>query len=189
MAGRGLNQQLRIIGGCWRGRRLSFPPVSGLRPTPDRVRETLFNWLAPVIAGARCLDLFAGSGALGIEALSRGATEVIFVERHPVIAQGLRKNLNRLEADIAQVVQADVLRWLQGQEQPADIVFLDPPFAADLLTPVCNALDEKGWLRPSARLYLESEQNLSTLALPQAWEVLREKTAGRVSYRLIAVGS
>ncbi len=187
MAGRGPNQQLRIIGGCWRGRRLSFPPVSGLRPTPDRVRETLFNWLAPVIAGARCLDLFAGSGALGIEALSRGAAEVVFVERHPVIAQGLKENLDRLGSASTQVEQADVLLWLQGQAQPADIVFLDPPFAADLLNPVCATLEEKRWLTPGARLYLESERDLQTLSLPQDWEIIREKTAGRVSYRLIAV--
>ncbi len=189
MAGGRLNQQLRIIGGCWRGRRLSFPPLPGLRPTPDRVRETLFNWLAPMIAGTRCLDLFAGSGALGMEALSRGAAEVVFVEHHPLIAQGLKENLHQLGSASAQVEQADVLSWLQGPVKPADIVFLDPPFSADLLTPVCTALEEKQWLNPGARIYLESERDLQILALPQDWEIIREKTAGSVSYRLIAVYS
>src|SRR5512134_933490 len=124
----GGGNQLRIIGGRWRSRRLRFPPLPGLRPTPDRVRETLFNWLTPVIAGARCLDLFAGSGALGIEALSRGAAAVTFVERHPQAVRGLRANLAQLRAEGARVEQADALLWLRQAPQPFTVVFLNPPF-------------------------------------------------------------
>lgn len=181
-AGRG--NQLRIIGGRWRGRRLEFPPVQGLRPTPDRVRETVFNWLAPWIPGARCLDLFAGSGALGIEALSRGAAEVVFVERHPGVAQRLRENLILLGVDGPQIAQTDALVWLKGQARPFDIILLDPPFGQGLLVPVCKALERGSWLGPEARIYLEAERELATLELPEAWEISREKTAGQVAYRL-----
>lgn len=181
-AGRG--NQLRIIGGRWRGRRLEFPPVQGLRPTPDRVRETVFNWLAPWIPGAHCLDLFAGSGALGIEALSRGAAEVVFVERHPGVAQRLRENLILLGVDAPQIVQTDALVWLKGQARPFDIILLDPPFGQGLLVPVCKALERGSWLGPEARIYLEAERELETLELPETWEISREKTAGQVAYRL-----
>jgi 16S rRNA (guanine966-N2)-methyltransferase len=181
-AGRG--NQLRIISGRWRGRWLGFPPVQGLRPTPDRVRETVFNWLAPWIPGARCLDLFAGSGALGIEALSRGAAEVVFVERHPGVAQRLRENLILLGVDAPQIAQTDALAWLKGQARPFDIILLDPPFGQGLLVPVCEALERGSWLGPEARIYLEAERELATLELPETWEISREKTAGQVAYRL-----
>ncbi len=176
--------QLRIIGGRWRSRRLRFASLEGLRPTPDRVRETLFNWLAPFITGARCLDLFAGSGALGIEALSRGAAEVVFVERHPQAVRQLRVNLNLLQAEGARVEQADALLWLRRPPQPFDIVFLDPPFGERLLVPVATALELGGWLTPDARIYLETLKALSKPDLPAAWMPIREQTAGRVSYRL-----
>jgi len=176
--------QLRIIGGRWRSRRLRFPDVEGLRPTPDRVRETLFNWLAPLIEGARCLDLFAGSGALGIEALSRDAAEVVFVERQPLVVRQLRRNLAQLGQASAQVIQADALVWLGGPSRPFDVVFLDPPFDANLLVPVCAALQRGGWLADGARIYLETMRDAGKLELPENWQLTREKTAGQVSYRL-----
>jgi 16S rRNA (guanine966-N2)-methyltransferase len=176
--------QLRIIGGQWRSRRLTFPDVSGLRPTPDRVRETLFNWLAPVLPGARCLDLFAGSGALGIEALSRGATEAVFVERHPVAVDALRENLTRLNARGARVEKAEALAWLHQPGTPFEIVLLDPPFGQNLLEPVCAMLEQGGWLAPTAWIYLEAETEPQQLALPTNWTPYRQKTAGAVAYRL-----
>ncbi|MFZ1327197.1 MAG: 16S rRNA (guanine(966)-N(2))-methyltransferase RsmD [Candidatus Contendobacter sp.] len=176
--------QLRVIGGQWRGRRWSFPEVPGLRPTPDRVRETLFNWLAPVLPGARCLDLFAGSGALGIEALSRGAASVTFVERQPVAVRALRDTLRLLNAQDAQVKMADALPWLRQDATPFEIVLLDPPFGQGLLEPVCAALEVGGWLSPSAWIYLEAEAATEHLSLPSNWTLTREKTAGAVSYRL-----
>jgi 16S rRNA (guanine966-N2)-methyltransferase len=182
MAGPG--NQLRIIGGRWRSRRLYFPGVEGLRPTPDRVRETLFNWLAPLIEGARCLDLFAGSGALGIEALSRGASEVVLVERQPLAVRQLRQNLARLGEASAQVIQANALVWLGGPSRPFDVVFLDPPFGSNLLVPLCAALEQGGWLAEGARIYLESARDAQKLELPENWRLAREKTAGQVSYRL-----
>ncbi|NJN48308.1 MAG: 16S rRNA (guanine(966)-N(2))-methyltransferase RsmD [Candidatus Competibacteraceae bacterium] len=184
MAKRSFTSQLRIIGGRWRGRRLNFPVLDGLRPTPDRVRETLFNWLAPVTEGARCLDLFAGSGALGIEALSRGADKVVFVERHPHAAQCLRDNLLGLGAASSEVHREDVLIWLTRPPEPFDIVMMDPPFNQELLKPACRALEERGWLSSKAFIYLEAERAGRHLVLPAAWAISREKTAGQVTYRL-----
>lgn len=175
---------LRIIGGQWRSRRLEFPDLPELRPTPDRVRETLFNWLTPVLPGARCLDLFAGSGALGIEALSRGAGEAVFVERHPLAARALRDNLARLKAVGAKVEQSEVLAWLRQPGTPFGIVLLDPPFGQGLLEPVCAALEAGGWLAETAWIYLEAEAELPPPALPARWMPYREKTAGAVTYRL-----
>lgn len=185
-AEKGTNQ-LRIIGGQWRSRRLRFPDVVGLRPSSDRVRETLFNWLQPMIEGSRCLDLFAGSGALGLEALSRGATEVEFVDKHPKVIDALRKNLNLLEAKGGRVVQADSLAYLRGTPRPFDIVFLDPPFRQGLLTP-CLELLAHGWLASGARIYLETELELGKPELPEGWELLRSKKAGQVAYYLVASG-
>ncbi len=175
--------RIRIIGGQWRSRRLEFPDAPGLRPTPDRVRETLFNWLTPVLPGARCLDMFAGSGALGIEALSRGAAEVVFIERDPVAIRALRDNLARLNAEGGRVEPAEALAWLRRPATPFEIVFLDPPFDADLLEPVCAALEAGDWLTGTAWIYLEAAAG-RPLALPAGWTVHREKTAGMVAYRL-----
>jgi 16S rRNA (guanine966-N2)-methyltransferase len=175
---------LRVIAGQWRGRRLEFPDLPGVRPTPDRVRETLFNWLTPVLSGARCLDLFAGSGALGVEALSRGAAEVIFVEHHPVAIRALRENLARLNARNARVEQAEALAWLRRTGTPFEIVLLDPPFGEGLLEPVCAMLEQGGWLAETAWIYLEAEAALQPLSLPPCWKPYREKTAGAVTYRL-----
>ena len=184
--GRGDNR-VRLIGGTHRGRRLEFPDSAGLRPTGDRIRETLFNWLQGVLPGARCLDLFAGSGALGLEAASRGAAEVVLVESVPAVARALRDNVARLGLDeTVRVVEADALRWLAAAP-PArfDIVFLDPPFAANLLGPVLDALDRGGWLAPGARVYLERSE-AGDWPLPDGWQLLRDKRAGQVAYALAA---
>ena len=176
--------QIRVIAGRWRGRRLRFPDLPGLRPTPDRVRETLFNWLTPALPGARCLDLFAGSGALGIEALSRGAAEVVFVERHPVAIRALRDNLARLNGAGARIEQAEALAWLRQPGTPFEIALLDPPFGEGLLEPVCALLERGGWLAPTAWIYLEAEAEAGPPSLPARWTPHREKTAGAVTYRL-----
>ena len=143
--------KLRIVGGSLRGSKLAIDDAAGLRPTPDRVRETLFNWLAPTIAGARCLDLFAGTGALGIEALSRGAARVDFVERDARLAQQLRDNLVRLKQTDAGVRNADALSLLAEPPQLAyDLVFIDPPFDAELWDATTQRLEAQGWLSANA---------------------------------------
>ena len=180
--------QVRIIAGQWRGRRLEFPDLPELRPTPDRVRETLFNWLAPVLPGARCLDLFAGSGALGIEALSRGAAEVVLVERQPLVVRALRDNLARLKAENARVEAVDALAWLRQPGTPFEMVFLDPPFGQGLLEPVCAMLEQNGWLADFALIYLEAAMDQPVSSLPVQWTIQREKTAGAVAYRLARGG-
>jgi 16S rRNA (guanine966-N2)-methyltransferase len=180
--------QLRLIGGRHRGRRLSFPDQPGLRPTSDRVRETLFNWVAPLIEGARCLDLFAGSGALGFEALSRGAGEVTSIERAPAVACQLRANARILGAANLQVYEADALVWLERDGKPFDLVFLDPPFAEGLLAPAIERLDRHGWLAPEARVYLEAPVQVGFPPLPESWELIRDKTAGQVRYGLARIG-
>lgn len=177
--------QLRIIGGQWRSRKLAFPDSTGLRPTPDRVRETLFNWLQSVIHGARCLDLFAGSGALGFEALSRGAAEAVMVDCDTQVTVFLRRHIESLHAQGAYLVQADALKYLAAESPPAafDIVFLDPPFRHNLLLPCCQKLEELGWLKLGTRIYLEAESELA-LTLPQNWRLTHSKRAGDVSYYL-----
>lgn len=180
----GGSNTLRIIGGQWRGRKLRFADGEGLRPTTDRVRETLFNWLQPVIHGARCLDLFAGSGALGLEALSRGASEVQFIERNTKAVRALQENLTLLQAENGHVHQSDALAYLSGTNRAFDIVFLDPPFRQDLLDPALSLLSQGNWLAPGARIYLELEAELGTPELPAGWELLRSKTAGQVAYHL-----
>ncbi len=180
--------QLRIIGGRWRGRRLAIVEAPGLRPTPDRVRETLFNWLAPVIEGARCLDLFAGTGALGLEALSRGAQSAVLVESNAAVAARLREHIRTLGADGATVVQADAMSYLgvltSPIPHPFDIVFLDPPFRSGLLTPCCERLEAGQWLAPGAWIYLEAERSAGAPELPGGWDLLRAKVSGDVAYHL-----
>lgn len=177
-------QSLRIIAGEWRSRKIHFPDLPQLRPTPDRVRETLFNWLMPVISGARCLDLFAGSGSLGLEALSRGAAEVVFVDRDRQVQSYLTDTLRMLGSERGQVIAADALAYLGRPAQAFDIVFLDPPYQSALLSPCCDALEAQGWLTNQAHLYIETARQ-ATPRLPQNWTVLREKCAGQVSYRLL----
>jgi 16S rRNA (guanine966-N2)-methyltransferase len=176
--------QLRIIGGEWRGRKIRFPGVDGLRPTPDRVRETLFNWLAPAIAGSRCLDLFAGSGALGLEALSRGAAAVTFVEWQRDAAQRLSETAAILAPARAIVHQADVAAWLAGPATPSDIVFIDPPYGSGLLADAMLALESRGWLAPQAFIYLEAPAKSGAPAMPEAWTLHRSGRAGAVGYHL-----
>ncbi|NBA94034.1 16S rRNA (guanine(966)-N(2))-methyltransferase RsmD [Pseudomonas sp. R5(2019)] len=177
--------QLRIIGGEWRSRRLSFPDGPGLRPTPDRVRETLFNWLAAHIEGAKVLDVFAGSGALYLEALSRGAASALALDNNPAAVSSLRQNLEILRCSNGQVQQADALRYLQAPASVAyDVVFLDPPFHQNLLTDACNLLEQQQWLAADAWVYTESETVPSTLPMPANWRLHREKKAGQVYYAL-----
>jgi 16S rRNA (guanine966-N2)-methyltransferase len=176
--------RLRIIGGRWRGTRIVFPPLAAIRPSPDRVRETLFNWLQQQIVGARCLDLFAGSGALGLEALSRGAAHVTFVDSEPQVGRHLAQTLERLRSSDATVIVEDARQFLRGQPSAFDIVFLDPPFAAGLLDSVCGQL-EHGWLTPGAHIYVECPAERSLAALPARWAVQRTKRAGQVGYHLL----
>lgn len=181
--GRGQNQ-LRIIAGEWRGRKLSFPDGDGLRPTGDRLRETLFNWLAYSVSGAKVLDLFAGSGALGFEALSRGAASAVFLDTYSPVVRQLRQNLGVLNCSHAEVHQADALSWLAQPAQPFDLVFLDPPFGKGLLAPVCSALEQNGWLTDEAWIYLEAEKDLVLTDIPSTWQLRKEKKAGQVVCRL-----
>lgn len=179
------SNQLRIIGGEWRGRKLRFPDVPNLRPTPDRVRETIFNWLAPMIHGARCLDLFAGSGALGLEALSRGAIFATFVDSHKKVTQALQEHLDLLKGnDKAEVLQMDGVKFLNKNAQQYDLVFLDPPYHLDFMQKVIPLLETNGWLADNAMLYLEIEKRQSLPELPENWQQLKDKTAGEVSYFL-----
>lgn len=177
--------QLRIIGGSWRGRKLSFPDVEGLRPTGDRVRETLFNWLAPEIQNARCLDVFAGSGALGLEALSRGAGLGVLIERDAKATAQLRINLQMLKAENGIVVHDDALSILRkGNSQlPYHIVFIDPPFSLNLWQAIIDALEMGDWLADDATIYIESGRD-SVYQPPINWQLHREKHTGQVCYRL-----
>jgi 16S rRNA (guanine966-N2)-methyltransferase len=184
-----VRNELRIIGGVWRGRKLRFPDAPDLRPTPDRVRETLFNWLRQDLEGLRCLDLYAGSGALGFEAASRRAARVVQVERSAEACLALRQNGALLEARAVEVAQMDVSRFLQGPVEPFDVVFLDPPFRQGLAVACCRLLEEKGWLAPHARVYIETEKELALEGLPENWHILRGKQAGGVAYHLYGRGS
>lgn len=177
--------QLRIIGGEWGSRRLTFPDAPGLRPTPDRVRETLFNWLATHIEGARVLDVFTGSGALYLEALSRGAGMALALDNNAEALASLRRNLDMLGCAVGQVSHTDSLRYLETQT-PAqfDLVFLDPPFHQNLLPAACALLEERQWLAESAWIYTESEISPSSVGLPGNWRLHREKKAGQVYYAL-----
>ncbi len=178
--------QVRIIGGMLRGSRLAVPDLPGLRPTPSRVRETLFNWLAPVLSGARCLDLYAGSGALGIEALSRGAREACFVESNVRLAEALRANLERLRQPGGRVIDSDALAFLAGVPEPFDVVFLDPPYAADAWPAAARAL--LPWLSSGARVYVEYPSASPEPSLPINWQPLRSGRAGHVAFALYACG-
>jgi 16S rRNA (guanine966-N2)-methyltransferase len=192
------SQQLRVIGGAWRGRRWRFPLNPAIRPTPDRVRETLFNWLTQRVDGARCLDLFAGSGALGLEALSRGAAQVVFVDADAASVAALRALLaswpapqvgaTQPDPSRAEVVHADALRFIAPrrapQRPPFDLVFLDPPFADDVLARCVAALDAGDWFAPRARLYVECPARTPPPELPAGWAWLRAGVAGEVGYHL-----
>jgi len=180
---RGSAHALRIIGGAWRSRRISFPASEDLRPTPDRVRETVFNWLAAQLPGAVCLDLFAGSGAFGFEALSRAAARVVLVEKRLEVVAALRHNREQLRAEQADIVHADAADYLRGPVEAFDIVFIDPPYASGLLGPCAELLEARGWLKPDAFIYLEAPQG-EVPPLPESWRLMRSKTAGQVGYHL-----
>jgi 16S rRNA (guanine966-N2)-methyltransferase len=189
---------VRIIGGGWRGRRVNFPDLPGLRPTPDRVRETLYNWLQHSIVGTRCLDLFAGSGALGLEALSRGATGVVFVEQAQAAARGLKAELARLGGTPkARVVEMGASRFLRTAGEahgrpyggPFDIVFMDPPFGQEALAEYIPLLDLGGWVKSGGLVYLESEKSAGAPVVPAHWELLKSKSAGEVGYHLARVNA
>ncbi len=182
MKGRRALGTLRIIGGQWRSRLIGFDAEDGVRPTPDRVRQTLFDWLAPLIDGASALDLFAGSGALGFEALSRGASHASFVERGAQQAAAIREAALKLAAgERAEIAQGDALAWLRGTGRRFDVVFLDPPYGAGLLEPVLAALPRV--LAPTHRIYLEWPSGKPPV-LPPGYSLLKEKSAGQVSYGL-----
>lgn len=182
--GAGRNQ-LRIIAGDWRGRKLPFPDGDGLRPTGDRLRETLFNWLSFAIYGKPVLDLYAGSGALGLEALSRGARSATFLDTHPGVIRQMQQNLETLNCTQAQVVQQDARIWLKtAPVQPYGLVFLDPPFGQNLLIETCILLENKAWLADDALIYLEAEKELDLSQIPSNWVVQKEKVIGQVICRL-----
>ena len=174
---------LRIIGGDWRGRRLEFPSSPNLRPTGDRIRETLFNWLAGEVGGSRCLDLFAGSGALGLEALSRGARHCTFLETSSAAIEGINAHLSLLNAvDRGRVINTNALSW---REDPFDIVFVDPPFSDNLAIDSLKHLINNQLLTDSALVYLEVASTASLEDLPPALSIIRDKQSGAVRYLLL----
>jgi 16S rRNA (guanine966-N2)-methyltransferase len=182
-------RQLRIVGGSLRGRRWQFADDPAIRPTPDRVRETLFNWLQPIIHGARCLDLFAGSGALGLEALSRGASQVLFVDRSGPAVAALRAVVEKFAVEGARFQIDDAVQAVRGAGGPWDVVFLDPPFAAGLVTGTLNALSRAGVLARGAMVYLEVPAKDPLPSLPAGWAVHRQGRAGEVGYYLFSTAS
>lgn len=175
---------VRIIAGEWRGRKLKVPEVPGLRPTPDRVRETVFNWLSQKVAGARCLDLFAGSGAFGFECLSRGASYVEMVDQSAKVVALLQEELILFKSDKASIYQAVVPNGLKPVNQPFDLVFLDPPYQAHLLLPTCEYLESHGYLSQSATIYLEANVEMKEAQLPSNWRMVKALKAGQVYYHL-----
>lgn len=185
----GSSNRVRIIGGTWGGRRLSFPDAQGLRPTSDRVRETVFNWLQPALYGSRVLDAFAGSGALGFEAASRGALEVVMLERSRRVADTLEQNRQELQADNITIKCIDALDDLAHEDQPFDLVFLDPPFGQGLIDPVFRLLVDRELLAPGARIYVEMERSADDPVWPSGWDLVKDKKAGDVRYGLVAAAA
>ena len=175
---------VRIISGLWRGRKLPVHDAQGLRPTTDRVKETLFNWLAQDIARAKCLDIFAGSGGLGFECASRQAAHVTMLELNQAAYHQLTNNIVSLQATNITAIHTNALDYLQQAATPYDIVFIDPPFQQGLLAPVVTLLEQQGWLAAQAMIYLECEKELELTNIPANWHLYREKTAGQVCYRL-----
>ncbi|HEX7026600.1 MAG TPA: 16S rRNA (guanine(966)-N(2))-methyltransferase RsmD [Gammaproteobacteria bacterium] len=181
------SHSVRIIGGQWRGRHLPVSDFESLRPSKDIVRETLFNWLQPVIEGSWCLDAFAGSGALGFESASRGASYVLMLERETELVRQLRHQREILKAGQVEVVAADSEQYLRRPGQVFDIVFLDPPFNSPLLPGICRTLSEYAWVKSGSVVYLEAARKPGLPALPDGWELYREKTSGDVAYGLARV--
>ena len=182
------DRTLRIIGGNWRGRKITFPEHDGIRPTGDRVRETLFNWLMHDIRGSDCLDLFAGSGVLSIEALSRGANHVTLIENNDSASAAISQNLSLLDADpnTFNNIRTDAIDWLGRCDTGFDLVFIDPPFASDLLPAVLNHLANRQIARKF--IYVETPEKLETSDLPDQWSLYRQKRTGSVHYSLCITG-
>lgn len=183
--------KVRIIGGKWRGRQIDVPTSADLRPTPDRVRETVFNWLMHHIEGARCLDLFAGSGALGFEALSRSAAFVVFVEKEKKSLSQLQQVAQILKCERhCEIVGLDAIAWLKqhSQDKAFDVIFLDPPFDSSLLQESFILLAQSNLIAPHTLLYVESKAPLKTEQVPASWQILKHKKAGEVFYHLIQGG-
>ena len=177
--------RIRIIGGQWRSRILRFSDSKDLRPTPDRVRETLFNWLRDKIADSVCLDLFAGSGALGFEAASHQAREVVMIEKATRVVRDLHENANALEADNISIINNDYLRFLENCDQKFDIVFVDPPYRFENIDLISRTIDQSSLLNSDARIYTESSKPLLPSTLPSSWRIIREKRCGQVHATLI----
>jgi len=177
--------QVRIIGGRWRGRKIEFPDVEGLRPTPDRLRETLFNWLAPLLPNARCLDLFAGSGALGFEALSRGAAHTVFVERDKLVCRALKSQAATFQTKDVEIVNEDALQYLTRNQQTFDIIFLDPPFHTGLFAKSLAQLQRYPCWSSSAWLYCEIEREIAWPSMPDNWSIWREKNTKEIQCQLV----
>lgn len=178
----------RIIGGVWRGRKISFDDAKGLRPTTDRIRETVFNWLQFELANSVCLDCFAGSGAMGFEAASRGAASIFMLENNKATAYNLKENARALAASAVHVEVTDTLQWLQQaktKQQAFDIVFIDPPYQSDLLEKTCEQLEKGQLLQAQTKIYLEHAVN-DKINIPQSWNCLKSKKAGQVAYKLFS---
>ncbi len=172
--------RVRIIGGAWRSRLVSFPGVEGLRPSPDRVRETLFNWLGQDLSGLTCLDLYAGSGVLGFEALSRGATAVVMVERHPAVAKALRESAESLKATNAKIVNADAIEFARRSDARFDVIFIDPPYNLNAQLAAIASVDSL--LRAGCRVYVEGD---SGYAPPTGWNFEKRSRAGKVHFCIL----
>ena len=180
--------RLRIVAGKWRSRLLPIPDVHGLRPTSERIRETLFNWLGPRVYGMRCLDLFAGTGALGLEALSRDASSVVFVERSAKAVTALRHSVRTLDATGAELVNADAIEYLtRCSAEQFDLIFLDPPFADNSIDDLCRLIAERRLLRSAGCVYIEQDRQSPLPDLPEGWQVKKSRIAGNVRYSLIGV--
>lgn len=177
--------KIRIIGGKWRSRLISFPDIEDLRPSPNRVRETVFNWLSPYLASAICLDCFAGSGALGYEALSRGAKFCVFIDNAAEVARNLKRTGDELQTTQIEIIHADFLSVIQNLHFKFDVVFLDPPFRQNLIRECATALETSALLKDRCFIYIETEAELLSLPVPENWKIIKQKVAGQVAYYLI----
>jgi 16S rRNA (guanine966-N2)-methyltransferase len=178
----GKPSKIRIIAGKWRGRKLEVVDAPGLRPTPDRVRETLFNWIQQEIVGARCLDLFAGTGALGFEALSRDASEVIMIESDAKAVEYLNQHAKLLKSENQTIQLANAMSWLKQGAKGFDIIFLDPPFKQGYIEKCCAIIKDESLLNANGLVYIESEKHLD---IPEGWQIKKQKDAGQVQSLLI----
>ena len=180
--------RVRIIGGKWKRRLITFPANRSLRPSPDAVRETLFNWINADLAGAHCLDLFAGSGVLGFEAVSRGAKSAVLVESDARACRSIQENTRLLGAEPEiQIYRGRAESYLAHTDQQFDLVFMDPPFAAILVGEICGALDANGLCATGAKIYIESAKSNLPLPIPSSWNIIRESTRGSVQSTLVQV--